>query len=357
MKRFKYLLILLCSCLFLVACDNSLTRVDRAVGLIQEDTTAILNDLTEIQTQEKNLQAAFETDLGQNDLALFNKNDSQVDKNIQERKSRIDDINKKRGNANKLLVRFLLEQLVKADLRLCDIQAGGLHNAIPREAHAIVVVPTDRITPLCNELQEYGMRVKEEFSSTEPDATFIATEVTVPADCLTKSQTERILKSLIVVHNGIFAMSQDIDDLVETSSNLANIKREGSEIIVNTSQRSSVASNLTYMAEVIRAAFELGGAQCVTNEGYPGWKVNPKSEIVKVAVESYKRLFKKEPKVRAIHAGLECGLFSEKYPNLDMVSFGPTLRGVHSPDERLLIPTVQMVWDHLLYILKNIPNQ
>ena len=152
-------------------------------------------------------------------------------------------------------------------------------------------------------------------------------------------------------------MSQDIDDLVETSSNLANIKREGSQIIVNTSQRSSVASNLTYMAEVIRAAFELGGAQCVTNEGYPGWKVNPKSEIVKVAVESYKRLFKKEPKVRAIHAGLECGLFSEKYPNLDMVSFGPTLRGVHSPDERLLIPTVQMVWDHLLDILKNIPNQ
>ena len=268
-----------------------------------------------------------------------------------------DDINKKRGNANKLLVRFLLEQLAKADLRLCDIQAGGLHNAIPREAHAIVVVPTDRITTLSNELQEFGMRVKEEFSSTEPDATFTATEVTVPADCLTKSQTERILKSLIVVHNGIFAMSQDIDDLVETSSNLANIKREGSQIIVNTSQRSSVASNLTYMAEVIRAAFELGGAQCVTNEGYPGWKVNPKSEIVKVAVESYKRLFKKEPKVRAIHAGLECGLFSEKYPNLEMVSFGPTLRGVHSPDERLLIPTVQMVWDHLLDILKNIPNQ
>ena len=111
------------------------------------------------------------------------------------------------------------------------------------------------------------------------------------------------------------------------------------------------------MAEVIRAGFELGGAKCVTNEGYPGWKVNPKSEIVKVSVDSYKRLFNKEPKVRAIHAGLECGLFSEKYPNLDMVSFGPTLRGVHSPDERLLIPTVQLVWDHLLDILKNIPNK
>ena len=136
-----------------------------------------------------------------------------------------------------------------------------------------------------------------------------------------------------------------------------NIKREGSQIIVNTSQRSSVASNLTYMAEVIRAAFELGGAQCVTNEGYPGWKVNPKSEIVKLQLKATNVFSTRSLKVRAIHAGLECGLFSEKYPNLDMVSFGPTLRGVHSPDERLLIPTVQMVWDHLLDILKNVPNQ
>ena len=267
-----------------------------------------------------------------------------------------DDINKKRGNANKILVRFLLEQCAKTDLRLCDILAGGLHNAIPREAHAIVVTPSERVTALIGDLCEFGTRIKEEFSSTEPDVMFLASETNLPSDSLTRTQTERILKSLSVVHNGIFAMSQDIDDLVETSSNLANIKREGNQIIVNTSQRSSVASNLTYMAEVVRAAFELGGAKCVTNEGYPGWKVNPKSEIVKVAVASYKRLFKKEPKVRAIHAGLECGLFSEKYPNLDMVSFGPTLRGVHSPDERLLIPTVQMVWDHLLDILKNVPN-
>ena len=126
---------------------------------------------------------------------------------------------------------------------------------------------------------------------------------------------------------------------------------------VTTSQRSSVGSACQYMAEVIRAAFRLGGAEVETNEGYPGWKMNPNSVIVKIAEESYKRLFGKEPKILAIHAGLECGLFSEKYPHLDMVSFGPTLRGVHSPDERLLIPTVQMVWDHLLDILVNIPNK
>ena len=159
-----------------------------------------------------------------------------------------DDINKKRGNANKILVRFLLEQCAKTDLRLCDIQAGGLHNAIPREAHAIVVTPSERVTALIGDLCEFGTRIKEEFSSTEPDV-ILASETNLPSDSLTRTQTERILKSLSVVHNGIFAMSQDIDDLVETSSNLANIKREGNQIIVNTSQRSSVASNLTYMAE------------------------------------------------------------------------------------------------------------
>jgi hypothetical protein len=166
-----------------------------------------------------------------------------------------------------------------------------------------------------------------------------------------------LLKSLSVVHNGIFAMSQDLEGLVETSSNLASVRKHGNQIVATTSQRSSVASNLEYMASVVRSAFELGGAKCVTNEGYPGWKMNPKSEILKVCVDSYKRLFGKDPLVRAIHAGLECGLFSEKYPHLDMVSFGPTLRGVHSPDERLLIPTVQMVWDHLLDVLKNVPEK
>ena len=152
-------------------------------------------------------------------------------------------------------------------------------------------------------------------------------------------------------------MSQDMEGLVETSSNLASIHLEGEEVVVNSSQRSSMPSNIPNMARIVRCALELGGARCVTNEGYPGWKMNPKSEIVNIARESYVRLFGKEPKVKAIHAGLECGLFSEKYPHLDMVSFGPTLRGVHSPDEKLLIPTVQMVWNHLLDILKNIPQK
>lgn len=268
-----------------------------------------------------------------------------------------DDINKNRANANKLLVRFLVEEMEKTDLRLLDLQSGGLHNAIPREGQAIIAVPMSFKEQLRVDINVLSHNAREEFSVTEPDMVIDLESCTSELKALPKERVESMLKSLMAVHHGVFAMSQDLADLVETSSNLASMHLEGEEVVVNTSQRSSVPSNLPNMARVIRCAFELGGATCVTNEGYPGWKMNPKSEIVKIARDSYVRLFGKEPKVKAIHAGLECGLFSEKYPELDMCSFGPTLRGVHSPDEKLLIPTVQMVWDHLLDILKNIPQK
>ena len=267
-----------------------------------------------------------------------------------------DDINKKRGNANKILVRFIYELMGKTDVRIADIQAGGLHNAIPREARAVIAVPAAYKEQLRVDLNLFAANVRDEFSATAPDMLIDLGSCPTPTQCFESEAATRLIKSLVVVHNGVFAMSQDLENFVETSSNLASIRKEGNKVVVNTSQRSSVASNLENMAATVRAAFELGGGTCVTNEGYPGWKMNPKSEILKVAVDSYKRLFNKEPLVLAIHAGLECGLFSEKYPHLDMVSFGPTLRGVHSPDERLLIPTVQLVWDHLLDILKHIPR-
>lgn len=163
------------------------------------------------------------------------------------------------------------------------------------------------------------------------------------------------LLSVYAVHNGVYAMSQDIPGLVETSSNLASVKQRDGEIVVVTSQRSSILSSRKDMSQMVRSAFVLGGAAVVTGEGYPGWKPNPSSEILKIAVESYKSLFGVEPKIKAIHAGLECGLFLEKYPSLDMVSFGPTLRGVHSPDERMLIPTVGKFWSHLKDVLLHIP--
>ncbi|MGM9688537.1 MAG: aminoacyl-histidine dipeptidase [Alloprevotella sp.] len=265
-----------------------------------------------------------------------------------------DDINKKRGNANKLLVRFLCQQMEKTDLRLIDIQSGGLHNAIPREGYAVCAVPMNMKEQVRIDLNVFAADVEEEFSVTEKGIQFVLESQGAASICMEPVAMRRMLLSLHAVYNGVFAMSQDMEGLVETSSNLASIHLEGDHITVTTSQRSSVGSACENMASVVRAAFELGGAEVLTNEGYPGWKLNPNSEIVRIAKESYVDLFGKEPLILAIHAGLECGLFSEKYPKLDMVSFGPTLRGVHSPDERLLIPTVQMVWDHLLDILKRV---
>lgn len=265
-----------------------------------------------------------------------------------------DDINKKRGNANKILVRFLCNEMEKTDLRLIDIQSGGLHNAIPREGYALCAVPADQKEQMRIDLNILSAAVEEEYSVTEKSLLFTLDSCEASAVAMERQAMRRMLLSLLAVQNGVFAMSQDMEGLVETSSNLASIHLEGDRVVVTTSQRSSVGSACQHMASVVRAAFELGGAEVLTNEGYPGWKLNPNSEIVKIAKESYVSLFGKEPLVLAIHAGLECGLFSEKYPNLDMVSFGPTLRGVHSPDERLLIPTVQMVWDHLLDILKRV---
>ena len=265
-----------------------------------------------------------------------------------------DDINKKRGNANKILVRFLNQEMEKMDLRVVDIQSGGLHNAIPREGYAICAVPMNMKEQVRVDLNVFTAEVEEELAVTEKGILLSLDSCEPAAKVMEKQAMRKVLLSLHAVYNGVFAMSQDIDWLVETSTNLASIHVEGDKVVVTTSQRSSIGSACQHMASVVRAAFELGGAEVLTNEGYPGWKLNPNSEIVKIAKESYVELFGKEPKILAIHAGLECGLFSEKYPKLDMVSFGPTLRGVHSPDEKLLIPTVQMVWDHLLDILKRV---
>ena len=267
-----------------------------------------------------------------------------------------DDINKKRANANKFLVRFLLDAFKKYDLYLVDIQSGGLHNAIPREGFAVCAVPMADKEQVRVDLNLLAAAVEEEYSRTEPGVAFVLESAPVAGTAIDKDTTRRLLLALQAMDNGVFAMSQDLDWLVETSSNLASVRKEDGKVVINSSQRSSVASARENMSATVRAVFELAGARVVTNEGYPGWKMNPNSALLKVAVDSYRRLFSAEPKILAIHAGLECGLFSEKYPHLDMISVGPTLRGVHSPDERLHIPSVQKVWDHLLDMLVNIPT-
>ena len=266
-----------------------------------------------------------------------------------------DDIDKKRANANKLLFRFLYQEQKVMPILLADVQAGGLHNAIPREANAVVAIPQSMRDQLAADWNLFAAAVREEYSVTEPTIEFVM-ETADSVQTVVDSQTgDKLIAAVQGAVNGVFAMSQDIA-LVETSTNLASIHliADDHTIVINSSQRSSLLSARHNVADTFAAIFKLAGAEVETGEGYPGWKMNPNSQLLRVTVEQYKRLFGKEPVVRGIHAGLECGLFSEKYPHLDMVSFGPTLRGVHSPDEKLLIPTVDMVWQHLLAVLEHI---
>ncbi|WP_455536451.1 aminoacyl-histidine dipeptidase [Prevotella koreensis] len=268
-----------------------------------------------------------------------------------------DDINKKRGNALKIIARFLYLVQEKYGLRLASFNAGKLHNAIPRDGMAIFGVPADKKENVKADWNVFAAEVADEYHVTEKSMQF-SMESTDREKVLPLETSTKLIRALQAVDNGVFAMCQDeaLAWMVETSNNVASVETTDTEVTIVSSQRSNVMSALDNQAATIKALFQLAGAEVVQGDGYPAWKMNPDSKLTAIAVEKYKKLFGKEPKVLGIHAGLECGLFSEKYPNLDMVSFGPTLRGVHSPDERLHIPTVQMVWDHLLEILKSIPE-
>lgn len=268
-----------------------------------------------------------------------------------------DDINKGRANANKLLNRYLSSLAEKYDLRICAISGGNLHNAIPREAEAVCAVPMQYKEAVRVDLNVFIAEVEDEYAVTEPKFEMELESEAACSQVMEKEAATRFLKSIYAVHNGVYAMSQDIPGLVETSSNLASIKPKDGKLVVVTSQRSSTLSSRKDMSAMVRSAFELGGATVTIGDGYPGWKPNPNSEILAVTAASYRKLFGEEPKVKAIHAGLECGLFLEKYPSLDMVSFGPTLRGVHSPDERMHIPSVGKFWKHLLDVLASVPQK
>ena len=267
-----------------------------------------------------------------------------------------DDINKNRANANKLLARFLLHIAEKYEFYLCDICGGSLHNAIPRDASAVFAVQAADKEAVRIEFNMFAAEVQDEYSVTEPNARFTLQSTDPVARAIEPAAAKRLLAALHSVFNGVFAMSQDVPGLVETSSNLASVKRVNDSVItVTTSQRSSIESARDNVSSVVRTAFELAGAKVTTKGQYPGWKPNMKSEILKVACDTYKELFGEEAKIKAIHAGLECGLFLEKAPHLDMISFGPTMRGVHSPDERLHIASTERWWRHLQALLEQAP--
>lgn len=268
-----------------------------------------------------------------------------------------DDINKKRANAIKILARFLYNEQSKMDLYLAQWNSGRMHNAIPRDGKVIFAVPADKKEEVKADFNVFAKEVEDEYHITDTNMQWAL----VSADAqkvMDKTTSDNLIKAIQAVDNGVLAMCQDeaLAWMVETSSNIASVQSEEDKVVVVSSQRSNVMSNLKNMSNSVKACFQLAGADVIQNDGYPAWKMNPESKLVKITVDAYKKLFNKEPKVLGIHAGLECGLFSEKYPHLDMVSFGPTLRNVHTPDECLYIPTVQMVWDHLLEILKNIPE-
>lgn len=266
-----------------------------------------------------------------------------------------DDIDKGRANSNKLLARFLYNAIDKFQVALAEFDGGNLRNAIPREAFAIVGVPAAEKEDFEERYLEFGQMMMEEFKHTEPRMRFAVSDVEVaPKHVMSNDDMCYLLLTLVGLPNGVLGMSFAMPGLVETSSNLASVKfdLEKQEIKVTTSQRSSVESAKLYAAQHIESVFYLAGFDVEHSDGYPGWAPNPDSKLLTESVECYRRLFNKEPKVRAIHAGLECGLFLEKYPHLEMVSFGPTLRGVHSPDERLEISTVDKFWKLLVELLR-----
>ncbi|NQU51218.1 MAG: aminoacyl-histidine dipeptidase [Bacteroidetes bacterium] len=266
-----------------------------------------------------------------------------------------DDIHKNRGNANKILNRFLWNAAKKYDLRIADFNGGNLRNAIAREAFAIVTIPENEKEALLSGFEKYFTAVKSEFERTEPGLKLTNESAKQPTSVIDKTTQGNLLNAVYGSPHGVLAMSTSMEGMVETSTNLASVKFiEDNKIRVVTCQRSEVETRKYWAAEMAESVFRLAGAEVEHTDGYPGWAPNPDSEVVKTTVDSYKKLFGVVPIVRSIHAGLECGLFLEKYPNLDMVSFGPTIRGAHSPDERLDIAATEKFWIHLVAVLENI---
>jgi dipeptidase D len=266
-----------------------------------------------------------------------------------------DEIHKGRGNAIKIMTDFLLEATQQAEAKLHKFEGGNLKNAIAREAFATVLISATKTGAFANLCNSFGDRTKKEFSETDPALNFIANKITVPDTILNKDFQIKILEALKLCPHGVIAWSKDIEGMVETSTNLASIRfNENNEIVITTNQRSSIEASKEQIAREIARVFADAGAYIEHSTGYPGWAPNMNSEILQVTTRSYYDLFKEQPKVTAIHAGLECGLFLEKYPDLDMISFGPTIYGAHSPDERLHIPSVNKFWDLLVEILKRV---
>lgn len=267
-----------------------------------------------------------------------------------------DDINKGRGNANKILVRFLYMVMQKTDMQLAAINGGNLRNAIAREAEATILVPMSFKEEVRVMLNHYIATIESEIGDVEKDFCMTLESTDTPATIIPADKAKVLIQALYACPHGMMAMSKTMPGLVETSTNLASVKmkedEKGAFIEVNTSQRSSIESKKHDLKQMVECALALACDEVTHGDGYPGWAPNPQSPLLEVTKKAYQDLFAAEPKVLAIHAGLECGLFLEKYPYLDMVSIGPQMFGVHSPQERLSIASTGKCWQWLQRILE-----
>ncbi len=265
------------------------------------------------------------------------------------------EIDKGRGNSIKILNRVVLA-LEEIGARLSSMEGGNKRNAIPREAESLLFLPKDKLRKAKAIVRDYETAIRAELASVDPDLKIDLERQAEVADrkVMKKDQQAALLRTLAGLPHGVTKMSADIPGLVETSTNVAVIRFQDSTVSLETSQRSSVASEMDEIVQTVKAICELGGARVTGESGYPGWKPNMDSPILKMARATYQEVFDVEPEVKAVHAGLECGIIGEKYPGMDMISFGPTLLDVHSPDEKIYIDTVQRFWEFLLALLRNV---
>ncbi|MCC9136080.1 aminoacyl-histidine dipeptidase [Pontibacter silvestris] len=265
------------------------------------------------------------------------------------------DIHLGRGNANKLMNRLLYLASTQFGLRVSSIDGGGLRNAIPRESFAIVAVPSDKDDAFKTFVEETTTVLQKEHRTTDPNLQVIIEATEAPAKVLTTGFQDKLLRAVYACPNGIYRLSPDIESLVQTSNNVARVLVQNGESTIMCLTRSSVDSEKMDLAQAIQAVFELAGANVTLSGSYPGWAPAPGAAIVQVMSDLYKELFSDEPLVNACHAGLECGILGANYPEMEMISFGPNIRGAHSPDEKVAVSSVQKYWNFLLETLKHIP--
>jgi dipeptidase D len=267
-----------------------------------------------------------------------------------------DEIHKGYGNAVKIMNRFLWNLSNNYAISLSVFDGGNLRNAIPREAFATIVVKKPYAVKVIDWIESFTTILKKEFGDLEKDLKVEVKEVELPEKVMDDESQTRLLNCLKCCPHGVIAWSEEMDNLVETSTNLASVKFiDDNKIEIVTTQRSSIESSKHDIAAVVESCLRLAGAEVVHSDGYPGWRPNINSEILKITQASYKKLFGKNPYIRAIHAGLECGIIYKKFKNIDMISMGPTIRGAHTPEEKIEIRTTQMFWDLLIDVIMNIP--